>query len=347
MVFSAGGVLSDENGILSAAHDIMTLKDLERRFIRALYDDADDFFALCASQDRDGLRIYKIREISKVEKYRFAFCEKAAVLGENLTFVYLARDISSFHSLMSPSAGLLRSPADTTVYELLALRRSAIDPSVNISTEAFAVLERFPALCKAIFDTRVSAQYCDVTEITEHIISKIANGPSFVSKISLDVRHGVSSNRNDGEEESELIELPVEAYTAVLAIATSVAAALSSDHKLGATVSFYSYAADVEIVTRTSKIEDDVKYASLGYLSKFIPSSDIARIAEAIAFISGIDLYVSRDSASGCLKIVIGLGYELQSPPDFKFSDPIACADRVYDEVSPLIAPSPGEQGEG
>lgn len=343
MVFSSSAQLCDEVGILSSANDIMTLVDLERRFIRSLYDDADDFAALCASEEPNVYRLYKIRSISRSQAFRFAFCEKASVLGENLTLVYLARSISSFRPLMSPSSGLLRTPADRIIYELLSLRDpSALQPPPAMSVEAFSVMERIPCLCEALFDERVKAQYCDLFSLTEHILDKLRENPTVSARFSLEKKHGVFSpqcEKTEGTEISEnLIELSIEAFVAVMFILSVIAASLSSSHEIGVTVSFYSYAADVVLTTTTQMLPKNVRLASLGYLNDCITRPDLTKIAETIAFIAGIDLSVSYDKLSGEIKLVIGLGYEMQAMPDFKFSDALANVSAVLGEMDILTS---------
>lgn len=340
MVFSSSAQLCDEVGILSSANDIMTLVDLEHRFIRSLYDDADDFVALCASEEQNRYRLYKIRSISRSQAFRFAFCEKASVLGENLTLVYLARSISSFRPLMSPSSGLLRTPADRVIYELLSLREpSALQPPA-MSVEAFSVMERIPCLCEALFDERVKAQYCDLFSLTEHILDKLRENPAVSAQFTLEKKRGVFSPRVETNETMEvaanLIELSIEAFVAVMFILSVIAASISSSHEIGVTVSFYSYAADIVLTTTTQMLPKDVRLASLGYLSDCITRPDLTRIAETIAFIAGIDLSVSYDKTSGEIKLVIGLGYEMQAMPDFKFSDALANVSTVLREMDIL-----------
>ncbi len=343
MVFSSSASLCDEVGILSQTNDIMTLADLERRFIRSLYDDADDFAELCASNDSGGYRLYKTRSISRTKTFRYAFCEKATVLGENLTLVYLARSISTFRPLMSPSSGLMRTPADRVIYELISLSEPIATHPLDMSVEAFSVMERIPCLCEALFDERVMAQYCDLFALTEHIIGKLCNDPALSAQFSLTKKNGVFSpmcdaSDKDGAGGNALIELSVEAYVAVMSILSRIASSLSDDHKIDVTVSFYSYAADIVLTTTTQRLPKNVRLASVGHLSNLITRPNLTRIAETIAYIAGIDLSVSHDKSSGEMKLVIGLGYETQAIPDFKFSDPLANVSTVLREMDILTA---------
>ena len=148
LIFSSDGRLCDERDVLSVTDDILTLRELEKRFRHSLYGDADDFCSFCSSPSED-YRFYRLRCFSSCGSFRYAFCEKDTVLGERLTVVYLAHDIAAFHSLMSPSSGLLRGSADTLTSELLEIKNSADTGETSLSAEAFSVASRIPYLCEA------------------------------------------------------------------------------------------------------------------------------------------------------------------------------------------------------
>ena len=111
---------------------------------------------------------------------------------------------------------------------------------------------------------------------------------------------------------------------------------LSASHSIKVCVAFYSYAADVEIVTETDKISKDIDLAGLGFLRSVGVREGLIRAAETIAYISGIDVSVSYEQMTGKLSVVIGLGYEMQSMPDFKYSDPLENVSAVIDEIADI-----------
>ena len=338
LIYSRDAVLCDEKDVLPSADDILTLADLDARFKRALYGDTDDFTEFCSSSD-GGFRFYRIRCFSKCVAYRFAFCEKAEILGENLTAVYLAYDVHAFYPLMSPSSQVIRTTADTLTYELLKIKSSAESGSTSLSAEAFSVASRIPRLCEAVYDRRSRARYCDLISVTEHAVESIVSAPAFSSTVGIGVKRGVFRSESGGYSGvADIIEIPVEAYTAVLSVMLNIAASLSSEHRIALDVSYYSYAADIVITTVTDKLGESVGLAGPRYLCRAGVREDLVRIAETVAYIAGIDLSVSYESGDGSLRLVIGLGYEMASIPDFKFSDPIEFVREVADEIAGLMS---------
>lgn len=338
LIFSSDGKLCDEKGVLSSDDGIASLAELEKRFIYSLRDDVDGFVSFCSSNTAD-YRIYRMRSFTKNSFYRFAFCEKDSLLGDTVTAVYLAHDVASFHALMSPSSAILRTNTDVLTSELLQIKSSALSGAPGISAEAFSVASRIPNLCEAIFDRRSRARYCDLFEAVKAASERIASSAAFSSSVSVGIKPNAFTRSDEcGDNLSpNIIEFPVEAFVAVLTILCSAAAALSSSHTVDVTVSYYAYAADVVISTVTDRLSGDIRLAGPRSLADAGAREDLIRIAETIAYISGIDLSVSFDGSVGVLSVVIGLGYEMQSPPDFKYSDPLEALSSVADEIEALI----------
>ena len=302
---------------------------IEVRFFRSLCGDAADFSAFCAS-DIEDYRMYRLRGFSSCTRLRYAFCEKETILGERMTAVFFAHGISDFHSLMSPSSTLLKTSADVLASELIAIKSSAESGSSRLSAEAFSVASRIPYLCEAIFEQRERARYCSVLDVTKAAVDNIALSPSFTADFNVREKRRPTS---DG-----IIEIPVEAYAAVLTAVTNIASFLSSDHAIDVTVAFYSYAADVTVTTRTEKIAQSVRLSSLRTLIHAGIREELVRMTETIAYIAGIELSLSFDRPSGEISFVIGVGYEMQSIPDFKFSDPFEFISAVCAEIGSLVS---------
>ena len=318
LIFSQDGRLCDERDIVSSCDELRTRGAVEARFFRSLYGDAPDFRSFCADGGDNGYRIYHIRCFSSDNRYRYAFCEKAELLGEKITAVYLARTASALYPLMSPS-----SPTITS--SLVVIKYAAEVGETRLSAEAFSVVERIPYLAESLFSKNASAKYCDLTDFTKAVVRRLAESENRGTAISVSSRPGICGGC--------IIEFPTDAYTAVLSIICSVEAALSSDHMIDITVSYYSYAADVSISTVTDRLNESTPLASLGFLKSAGSGEKLLRIADTIASIAGIDLYVCFDGETGKLTVTAGIGYEMQSMPDFKHCDPYERIDSILAEL--------------
>ena len=323
LIFSSDGELSDERGVISSCNELSTRSSVMARFYRSLYGDADDFRRFCSENDTKDYRIYHIRCFSSDNRFRYAFCEKIELLGEKMTAVYLARTASSLYPLMSPSSPDISS-------SLIGIKYSSDMGVTRLSAEAFSVVERIPYLAESVFSKNASAKYCDLTDFTKAVAdhlsaSKKAGASVFVTT-------------PPGRDEHGIIEFPTDAYTALLALIYTIEAALSSDHAIEISVSYYSYAADVNISTVTDRLKESTSLASLGFLKSTGVRENLLHIADTIASVAGMDLYVCCDRETGRLTVTAGIGYEIQSMPDFKHCDPYENIDLILAELPALTS---------
>ena len=329
MIFSENAVLCDERGVLSSLGNVQTKNDLCLRFLRSLYGDKGDFLDFCANTDRSNYRFYRLRCFSADDRFRYAFCEKANILGERLTAVYLSRNAANFYPLMSPSSVNISTDAS----ELVGINYSAHTGQTSVSASTFPIIERIPRLAEAIFSKTASARYCDITKITEEAVKRITSSVIFGAELKLLQEEKESS----GDIYSEICNFPPEAYSAIFTLLCNILASVSSNHRLEIRHSRFAYAADVDIITESTKLTEPTLLSGIGYLSSAGVRKDLLETAEVLAYISGIDLSARYSCENRQLIVTIGVGYDIPPIPDFKYSNPLENIAAVVEEVGTLV----------
>lgn len=323
-------MLCDEQNALAAIREAHDLGQLKHAFFTSLGGNLRAFRYFCENEPTQGVsrfRIFKLK--ARLGDYLYAFCEKNTILGCQYTVVFLAKEQSGFHRLLSPSSDLFRDVPGKVIYEILQAQSRNYYDKTSLSPEAFLLLSRTPHLIETILTDRCGAKYCSIEKVTDlalAIISQKANLRSTDVSLIINVDSGY------------LVELPVELYVTLLYLSLAISATASSDHKLTVSVTSLGHSTEVEISTVTNRLNDSVEQCDLCALEDLIsPVGSYSKIASIIAQAADMEASARYDKNSSVLSLTLGIGYEKLPAPDFKFSDPTEYITSVSKEAEELL----------
>ncbi len=340
LLFSADGSLSEERGVLEKKPGgIRDCGQLCARFLRSLGGDRDAFLAFCAADRTDD--VYRLYSLFRFPAFGFAFCEKTVIRQSPLTIVFLSDRVSDFHVCMTPAATTFRSAADQILYELFTLtdRDSEETPRDQLTPEAFLVYAEVPYLVDAMLKPRCASRYCDLPLLTDAVLDRMKRFPAYEDlKVETLLRSSAYRTAQSADpdnpfarEAAHILEFPVEAYAFLLYVCTAVLASVSADRSLCLTLYHQTSAAEVRLSAAVRPIPGfPGGLCSLHALAGLngLPDS-LVRVAAVTADLSGLAVSVRYDPVSGVLTFYLILGLDLQSKPDYKFSDPYAAASPI------------------
>jgi len=309
LIFTPDGHLSDERDVLAALREVDTLPTLEREFYRALYGSAELFRSFCREDSAENTQIFKLRCFTGTGAFRYAFCEKNSLLGTPLVFVFLGESVRDFFPMMSPSAHF---SGDET------------------SVASFSLISRTPCLAESVFGERASSRYCDLFRLTEALLKRAAQSP-MTAKLRL---------TGAADDSPLLLDIPVEAYAALFSLLVTLLSSVSSSHAIDIALCPFSYAADVVFSTVCDRFGESFRLSPIRILDAVSDRYELIRLADTLSHLAQADLSLSFDRDASLLEVTLGLGYEMQAVPDFKYSDPFEHLDAVFAELEPLLFPA-------
>lgn len=332
LIFDENCNLCDEIDVLASVREAHDLLSLRHDLFASLGKNLRAFQEFCEINSEESAGEYRIFKLKRrFGNYLYLYCEKNIISGAVANMVFPAEDQSDFYSFLSPSSGYFRSITDRIVYEILCIKNRNYYALTSVSPEAFLVISRAPFLVETLLGNHTSSRFCDILDVTRRTLECISEFPSVsTSEIILE-----SSNSNDI---SPLIELPVEAFAAVVQMAVAISAALSEDHRIDARVSRHEGFAEVEISTATSRLNSQLESCDICALeNQLSPLGSFAKIASIISHIAEFDADISFDARTKKLSVVIAAGLPKQPLPDFKFSDPTEHIHLISGETNALL----------
>jgi len=339
LIFSEHAEVCDERGFLKEIPHYQSYKEISEKFLKSLsVGGRNDFLKLCARPISSCVLIerYIILPLVGLSPLRYAFCEKNKVMDTELTFVYLSHDVSDFYSFMSPATQYYSDLTNRLIYEILYLHDLPRSKRDNITPESYIVLSHIPYLLETILADDKGKLFCDLTKITQKLINEIQDYAGFRDTVFNIQTTSVSSRRL---ETMCSFEFSVKAYIHVLSVVIFLLNSYSDDHVLSLKVYSFAHAGEIEISTLTSRIPSFTrKFASLSSLSSFTPQlANLARIADIISYIFEINISIQYDVSKNRLRVNLGMGFDWQPAPSFKYSDPYALTEQTLRETVKLI----------
>lgn len=295
--------------MLSAMPRFANNEELERGFFASLARDEKYSFQKFCSSDDDSARIYRL---IKFPPYCFAFLQKFRVGGNYVNIAFFAENISALYNLMSPSSGALCDIADALIRELAPPEAAQAEIS-RITPEILLSLTHISGFTSAVVPYTTRPVYCDMQKLVERVCD------AFIERdIYSDVKFEFISR------DPAIVELPRVALVYVLCSVFALLHVLSEDGCIRVCARKFAYAGEITAEATTSLCDKlPGVCADLSDLVCSFPSiAAVAQGATVIAHLSNLLLSVEIDREIGAVKITLGAGFDYQSEPDFKFSDP-------------------------
>lgn len=335
LVFTDCGYLCDEIDVLSSFRGTSDMNELRDAFNKALGGEIQSFRDFCADHSSCGNMEYKVLRLTGFPGYMYGFCEKNQLLGGEYTMVFLSNDISEFYRFMSPSSSYYNKAANRIVYELLYAKNKRLYKPTVITSEAFLSLNRIPYLADAILEDRRTYRRCDICAVTEHTLSHLYRNPMFgLSTVQFHINDPVLDTSSD----TAFIDMPLEAYVALLLMSMAIIGMASSDHSISIVLTRMSGSSDITVATYTDKLIPEAEWGDIDSLSVLPhPVGDFARIASIVSKIADLGMTFSFHKGTHLLSLSIVIGGEIASAADFKYSDPSEDIEILVREVSDLL----------
>lgn len=322
MIFSSDAVMTSEHLVLASMPDFCSSHDLEAAFLASLaLGDAAAFAEFCASDVAD----FRIFHLINLYPYHFAFAEKCRIGGEIQNIVFLAEDASPLHSLMSPASESLRDMANDLINEL-----SNGDANSNklkyITPESLLALSHIPNFTAILRADAGEPIYCDLHKLIDCVCTSFS-GVEFYSDINF--------IRTENRGTDLIVELSRTPFVYVLSSVFAVLHAVSGDRSIRIDAHKFSYAGEITLTASTAQTDKlPFTCTALSDIASVFPSvSAIARSAEVLSLFSDLILSIDVDRELDTVRVTLGVGFDYQSEPDFKFSDPYSDLERIVKDV--------------
>ena len=321
MIFSSDARLASEHLILSAMPRLESAKDLEDAFMSSLTrDDAEVFADFCSRKDYS----FRFFRLLNFYPFHFAFMEKCRIGSEIKNIVFLAEDIAQLHSLMSPASETLRNITSGLVCEFSNQNDS--DKPICFTPESLLALSHIPSFTAMLRADERKNVYCDLHKLIECACRSFSK-MEFYSDIKFD--------RMENRDGALIIELPITPFIYVLSSVFAVMYAISSDRSIKIETRKFSYAGEITLTANTTLSEKlPGTCTSICDIANAFPSiAAIAQSATIVSLFSGLMLDLNVDRGLETVTVTLGAGFDFQSEPDFKFSDPYSLVDRIVTDA--------------
>ncbi len=330
MVFTDCAVLEGEHLILSNMPEFCSLSELESAFRLALKrGDRCGFNRFCrsavSSNIAENFRLYRLIGFYP---YRFALAEKCIINGGIKTLVFISERIAELHALMVPTSNNLRDIAGEAVHGIESNHKNDM---LYITAEAFSTLNHMPCFSESLLNEVKQTAYCDLGKVLEKTCKAFAKKPAYA-----DVKFERISTAH---REHCIVELPLEALVYTLVSVFALLNAISYDGVITASAYSFAYAGEITLSIcspHTANLPSES--SNLAELVAGFPSlCRIAQCATLISYISSLIIYTAVDKENERITVNIGVGFDLQSEPDFKFSDPYSQIEKIANDALDTI----------
>lgn len=336
LVFSTDAKLLSERMVIMNLPRFTCIGEVESSFFASMKrGDCAGFTEFCrksieSSLDNTDFRIY---QLINLYPFRFAFCEKNLIDGKTYTVVFLSKKLSDLHVLMSPSSQFYRDITCRTIYEIMRID-GQMGFNYAITPEALSVFTHHYDFAENLLSEMNKPVYCDLEKLVQTACRRFSEKTKFTFP--------VFNSENDPSDELNIIEAPSFSLIFVLVSALTILHSLSDDHKISIDIHRFSYAAEICLTVHSSLISKIPRECgSIIDLVRSFPSFDkMSKITTFISQFSGIIVSIDSDRSSEIINVTLGVGFDYQSEPDFKFSDPLenvgTCVDTSLEFIGSI-----------
>ncbi len=322
MIFTDCAVLEGEHMILSNMPQFCVLSELESTFLLALKrGDRRGFNDFCratvSSNLAENFRVYRL---TGFYPYRFALAEKCIINSSIKTVVFISERIAELHTLMLPTSNNLLDIAGKAIH---GLSNNHKKDTLHITAEAFSSLNHISQFYESILSAVNQTICCDLDKVLSGTCKAFVESPSH-SNVKFEK---MRAPQCDGC----IIELPLEALVYTLVLIFALLDAISYDGVITTDVYSFAYAGEITVSVRSPHTAHlPSESSNLAELVVGFPSlCVIAQCATLISYMSDLIIYTTVAKDTGHITINLGVGFDRQSEPDFKFSDPYSQIKKI------------------
>ncbi len=322
IMFSPDAKVESEHMILSNMPEHTSYSELENAFLSALTSEERTIFHAFCSSDKIHTRIFPLINFYP---YHFAFAEKLRIGREIKNIVFVAKDTHHLHPLMLPSSESLREITNTLICDFNNSNGND-DETTYFTPESILAITHLRSYDSFVNAESKKTSYCDIQKLIDRVCESFS-AKEFYSDIKF-----VLSGRG---EDLNIIEIPRAPLVYVLCSVFALLHALSGDRVIKISTYKFAYASEITIETNTY-ITDKLPEVctTLSDLAYDFPAiSAIAQSATVVSILSEIVLSAEVDKEQDTLRVTIGAGFDYQSEPDFKFSDPYSDIDGIVNDA--------------
>ncbi len=332
LIFSTEAKLKSERLVFLNMPQFNSLSELESAFFSSITKNELKCFIEYCSRSLSDIKPdmdFKIYRLINFFPYRFAFCEKCFIDNTTLNILFLSENIVDFHSLMLPTHYNFRDTTSRLVYELLCIKKHRFNDS--FTPEAFIVFNHLPDYAASLSDAKRASVYCDLDKLVRGICQSFTENNCY-SDIKFEYKQVI-------RKRPCIVELPPIPFVYILISVFLILYGLSDDRTIFLEVCNFAYAGELTVSVTTSLLEKiPSECGSLSDVVKNFPSfHTLASFATLISYISDLIISPVSDSVSKQLKIIIGVGFDYQSEPDFKYSDPYSNVEKLTKQALDLF----------
>lgn len=293
--------------------------------------------------DRQDLT-FELFSLFSFQPYHYAFCEHSWRNHILYTVVFLAKEASEFHMLISP-ASLTYAPTNERILrELFLLAGTAEKDTVNLPPEVLPLLDLLPNVTCTLRAHDHGRGYCDIRKLTEKILENLRKNPMFMhTELLLAPSVGDSSLWK--------LEFSSDLYTHILTSLLTALLTVSQNHRI-----------ELELTPCRSWVNPALPGANLR-ISTTLPENPPALqrindsgtlrviatpgtvtelhlgVASVLASIAGIETSVMTVLSTGRLEVCLSVFSLTEQPvPEFHFRDPYAAVDALVEEFMDYLS---------
>ncbi len=322
--------------------------EVEKRFLASLRPgDQRRFRKYCLfpptlSDGRD--LTFELFSLLSFPPYRHAFCEHSCTARLFYTSVFLAKEATEFHTLISPSSLTYASTNECILRELFLLSGIPEDSPDNLPPEILPLLAKLPQVVYALRSPDHGRGYCDIRKLTDTTLDELRENPMFMhTELLCAPFSGASSLWN--------LTFPSELYVHILTSVLTAFLTVSASHRIEMELFpsepwFNPRLPGVDVRISTTLPNDPPTLRRMnesGTLRVIANPGTVTEIhlatAAVLASIAEIETSVLTILSSCRLEICLSVLSSTEAPvPEFRYRDPYAAVSAFVGEFMEYFA---------